>query len=232
MTELLLYVSTSLGLEPLAADKAGGAPKPAFGLALSPEELLDMRIARDAFVAKAGPALTGVDATGAPAPSPHHESLVAAGRRWALHILEGPWAWALAALYIFVTVTGCACPFCSVGWRGGGRGACGVPPLVGPATRDDTPHPCSRSLCFLRPRRGWPVVMVRCCLRHVLGQRGPAPGKPCRHGCRPASAPLVPTPLPAASKRALLSSSFFCLARSLWTPSRTPRAPATPPRWR
>ena len=55
-------------------------------------------------VQRASPALTGVDAAGAPVPSQHHDSLVAAGRRWALHILEGPWAWALAAAYIAGTV--------------------------------------------------------------------------------------------------------------------------------
>ena len=49
-------------------------------------------------------ALTGFDAAGGPVDSPHHGSLVQAGRRWALHILEGPWSWALAAAYIAGTV--------------------------------------------------------------------------------------------------------------------------------
>jgi len=77
---------------------------PPFGLSLAAEDLLDLRIARDAFVQRAAPALTGVDELGDPSFSSSHASLVAQGRRWALHVLEGPWSWALAAAYIAGTV--------------------------------------------------------------------------------------------------------------------------------
>ena len=103
MTELLLFTGATLGTAPLSLTAQAGDDPP-FGLALSVEELLDLRVARDAFVARAAPALVGVDAAGAAVASPHHDALVAAGRHWALHVLEVPWAWALAAAYIFGTV--------------------------------------------------------------------------------------------------------------------------------
>ncbi|EFN56099.1 expressed protein [Chlorella variabilis] len=122
LTELLLLTGATLvgGI-----GEGRGKDRPPVGLALNAEELLDLRVERNAFVtvrwgaqefqwqaqgrgvvegAARRSALTGFDAAGGPVDSPHHGSLVQAGRRWALHILEGPWSWALAAAYIAGTV--------------------------------------------------------------------------------------------------------------------------------
>ena len=48
--------------------------------------------------------ILGCDGQGNPQPSPTWRHLVRAGRRWALHVLESPMAWAIHALYILITL--------------------------------------------------------------------------------------------------------------------------------
>ena len=46
----------------------------------------------------------GVDTHGNKVKSPQKQALRAMGQKWALHILEAPFAWLLSSAYIYATV--------------------------------------------------------------------------------------------------------------------------------
>jgi len=74
------------------------------GLKLEEKDLDDMWRLNLASTQLAIPEILGVDAKGQTAPSKVHASLKKQGRTWALHVLEGPYAWCLSAAYICLTV--------------------------------------------------------------------------------------------------------------------------------
>ena len=98
-TELLLHLAQRFTS---ATDTSAGA-KP-LGLRFSAQDVADLYVVRDAFVAGAVPSLTGVDASGRDIATKVHADLVAQGRRWAWNILEAPFAWAFCATYITLAV--------------------------------------------------------------------------------------------------------------------------------
>lgn len=52
--------------------------------------------------------IVGFDVNAAPIKTQLHDGLREAGRKWALHVLEGPYSWCLSAAYILATViSGC-----------------------------------------------------------------------------------------------------------------------------
>ena len=101
LTELLLHLARGMQADPDLA--ARGLAKP-LGLRLSAQDVADLTLIGDSFVAAAVPCLTGVDAAGADVSTPARDALLAQGRQWGWNILEAPVVWAFVATYIALAV--------------------------------------------------------------------------------------------------------------------------------
>eukprot|EP00741_Cyanophora_paradoxa_P011471 tig00020560_g11082.t1 len=87
-----------------------------FGIVTSPTDAHALDSLAHTTVEKHVPLITGRTAAGAPAtepdpehpartrPSAYHAKLVEAGRRWGMHVIEAPLVWALASLYVWLSV--------------------------------------------------------------------------------------------------------------------------------
>lgn len=78
--------------------------KRAAGLKLEIEDIHDMSRLNNCSALCDIPEIVGFNAEGVPKDTTMHDSLKRQGRRWALHVLEGPHSWCLSAAYICVTV--------------------------------------------------------------------------------------------------------------------------------
>ena len=97
LSELLLYMAKK-------ACRADADFRAATGFKFSAADVLDIARLNDSLVARGAPSLVGVDGAGARLPESQEAPLRAQGRRWALHVLETPYAWCLSAAYIFGTI--------------------------------------------------------------------------------------------------------------------------------
>ncbi|KAL0031273.1 hypothetical protein WJX77_012514 [Trebouxia sp. C0004] len=107
LSELLMYIVSSLL----------GAQQPADSITevlLSRKEVESLRMVQNGCLSNALPDLIGWNQNMAPVKSDVHTELVKQGRWWALHVLEAPWAWLLAAVYIAATVISTHPPFISI----------------------------------------------------------------------------------------------------------------------
>lgn len=102
LTELLFYLTYQMHLS-----FANGRP---LGMNLSLEDLLRLEGINSEFLHQSVPELMGVSTTGEIQKTRLHRQLIQGGRKWALHIIETPLAWAIQALYVLITV-GWAIPF-------------------------------------------------------------------------------------------------------------------------
>jgi hypothetical protein len=102
LTELLFYLTRQMHLT---------FPKSQpLGMKLSPEGLLALERMNNEFLLQSVPELMGVSTTGEIQKTRLHRQLIQGGRKWALHIIETPLAWAIHALYVLITV-GWTIPF-------------------------------------------------------------------------------------------------------------------------
>jgi hypothetical protein len=97
LSELLLFLARS-------AVSDSGALKRVAGLKLELEDVKDLSRLNACCALSDIPDIVGFTAEGVPNDTVMHDSLKHQGRRWALHILEGPYSWCLSAAYICVTV--------------------------------------------------------------------------------------------------------------------------------
>lgn len=99
LTELLLYLARRAAFQ---SKESGFAA--IVGLKFQSEDIADLHQLNRACVEEAVPKLVGFDVEANPIKSDLHDDLRATGRRWALHVLEGPYSWCLSAFYILATV--------------------------------------------------------------------------------------------------------------------------------
>ena len=97
LSELLLYLGKK-------ASRADAGFRAATGFKFSAADIADIARLNDSLVSSGAPSLVGVDAGGRPLPESQEATLRAQGGRWALHILETPYAWCLSTAYIFGTI--------------------------------------------------------------------------------------------------------------------------------
>jgi hypothetical protein len=97
-TELLLYVARNA-----VCERDSMFPK-ASGLKLDMNDVDDMLRLNLASTMNGIPGIVGFTAEGDALESSVKEGLRKQGRKWALHVLEGPYSWCLSAAYICVTV--------------------------------------------------------------------------------------------------------------------------------
>ena len=97
LSELLLFLARS-------AVRDSAALKRVAGLKLDMEDVKDLSRLNACCALSDIPDIVGFTAEGLPNDTAMHDSLKRQGRRWALHILEGPYSWCLSAAYICVTV--------------------------------------------------------------------------------------------------------------------------------
>ncbi|KAL0052460.1 hypothetical protein WJX82_002586 [Trebouxia sp. C0006] len=107
LSELLMYIVTSFLDAQQPADSITE-------VLLSREAVDSLRIVQGGCLGKALPDLVGWNQNMEPVKSDIHTELVKQGRWWALHVLEAPWAWLLAAVYIAATVISTHPPFISI----------------------------------------------------------------------------------------------------------------------
>ena len=74
------------------------------GMAISHDELMALEHMEDHFLLQDAPAIVGADQQARRRPTALSRHLEHSGRRWALHVIETPIAWAIHALYILITV--------------------------------------------------------------------------------------------------------------------------------
>ena len=98
LTELLLYLSRCAVTD---SDKTFAVVA---GLKLEEKDLDDMSLLNASSTLHSIPEIVGFTDQGAVKHSLVNESLKKQGARWALHVLEAPYAWCLSAAYICGTV--------------------------------------------------------------------------------------------------------------------------------
>lgn len=99
LTEVLLY----LARRAVSESKDSGFAAVA-GLKFSFEDTVDLYSLNRACAEEGLPRIVGFDAATNPVKSQLHDSLRATGRKWALHVLEGPYSWCMSFIYILATV--------------------------------------------------------------------------------------------------------------------------------
>jgi hypothetical protein len=99
LSELLLYLGKK-------ACRADADFRTAMGFKFSAANVLDIVRLNDSLVSSGAPSLVGFDAARRrlSATDSQEGPLRDQGRRWALHILEAPYAWCLSTAYIFGTI--------------------------------------------------------------------------------------------------------------------------------
>ncbi|MGL5034630.1 MAG: hypothetical protein ACRC6M_12610, partial [Microcystaceae cyanobacterium] len=96
LTELLFYLTRQMQIA-----FPGQCP---LGMTLSPESLLVLQNMENEFFVQSVGDIVGATVEGKVTSTRLHRQIVEYGKQWALHITETPLAWAIHALYIFVTV--------------------------------------------------------------------------------------------------------------------------------
>ena len=102
LTELLLYLAKQM--------RHNFAKTDPFGMTLNAESLLVLAMMKEDFLHKNVPQIIGTNPSGTSLKSNIQQTLIENGRHWANHIIETPFAWAIHALYIVISV-GWAIPF-------------------------------------------------------------------------------------------------------------------------
>ena len=102
LTELLFYLAKQMRI-----NFPNSNP---LGLSLSTESLMVLAMMKEDFLNKNVLQIVGTTASQEALNSPIHKTLVRGGQHWAGHVTETPLAWAIHALYIFISV-GWAIPF-------------------------------------------------------------------------------------------------------------------------
>jgi hypothetical protein len=99
LSELLLYLGKK-------ACRGDADFRSAMGFKFSTADVLDIVRLNDSLVSSGAPSLVGFDGARQKLPAVESQAgpLRAQGRRWALHILETPFAWCLSTAYIFGTI--------------------------------------------------------------------------------------------------------------------------------
>ena len=98
MTELLLYLA-HCAVSEKEKDFVGAS-----GFKMDEKDLEDMRRLNSVSARNGIPEIVGYTVDGTAQPSAVNDDLKKQGRKWALHVLEGPYAWCLSAAYICLTV--------------------------------------------------------------------------------------------------------------------------------
>jgi hypothetical protein len=96
LTELLFCVCRQV-------EQAFPGQRP-LGMTISHDELMLLKHMEDHFLLQDAPDIVGADAQALSRPTALSRQLERAGRRWALHVIETPIAWAIHALYILITM--------------------------------------------------------------------------------------------------------------------------------
>lgn len=102
LTELLFYLAKQV--------KRHFPDSNPFGMTLTEESLAALEKMKDDFLDINVVQIMGTTPTGNTIETSIRRTLIAGGRKWALHILEAPLAWGIHALYVAITV-GWAIPF-------------------------------------------------------------------------------------------------------------------------
>jgi hypothetical protein len=98
LTQLLFNLSRQV-LQAFPDDR-----DPPLGMPLSREQLKLLETSETEALLREIRDVVGVDQQGQPQPTATHRHLVRGGRRWAMHVLETPLAWAIHAIYILITL--------------------------------------------------------------------------------------------------------------------------------
>ena len=98
LTQLLFNLSRQV-LQAFPDDR-----DPPLGMPLSREQLKLLDTSETEALLREIRDIVGVDKQGQPQPTATHRHLVRGGRRWAMHVLETPLAWAIHAIYILITL--------------------------------------------------------------------------------------------------------------------------------
>jgi hypothetical protein len=101
-TELLIYLAKNI--------RQTFPTSMPFGMTLTEESITTIEKMRDDFLDIGVVQIMGASPTGKKIDSTTKQQLIESGRKWAGHITETPTAWAIHALYVFITV-GWAIPF-------------------------------------------------------------------------------------------------------------------------
>lgn len=96
LTELLFYLTKQV--------KHAFPNSSPFGMTLAPESLAILERMKDYFLDINIVHIIGTSPDGKPRETFTNKTLIQGGRKWALHITETPLAWAIHALYVFITV--------------------------------------------------------------------------------------------------------------------------------
>lgn len=74
------------------------------GMTFSPADLSVLTEIKEQFIQQNIPDILGTTVTGQVKPSRLHRQLTESGKKWAWHILENPFAWAIQALYVTISI--------------------------------------------------------------------------------------------------------------------------------
>ena len=121
LTELLLYLAKEIH-KAFSATSTPVDLKP-FGMTLAPESIDVLEKMNNDFVEIRTVQIMGATPTGTELDSSIKQELINSGRKWACHITEAPTAWAIHAVYIFISFGwiipfGYAIPLATTIWKG------------------------------------------------------------------------------------------------------------------
>mmetsp|Transcript_74697 Transcript_74697/g.200059 ORF Transcript_74697/g.200059 Transcript_74697/m.200059 type:complete len:1216 (+) Transcript_74697:161-3808(+) len=111
LSELLLFLAKK-------ASRADDLFRLRTGFKLTASDVSDFARLNESIITEGAPSLVGYNSAGEPLAESQAPKLRAQGRRWALHILETPWAWILSTMYIFGTIIGGSPLFSAIRRRG------------------------------------------------------------------------------------------------------------------